>query len=301
MLDSGVEVTLPTPASPSPHPLPYKRKDALPLTTEKHMPHKDLFPSWSTKAVGLGTAAALTGLAAYDIMKASRRRVHFRKPVSSGSAVRTARRLGYQLGRANKRPQTELKCFDKGQTNQDFTTASNASVLNNVVQGSEVYQRVGRKIYMKSVRIRGYLQSLSSSGLDYGRIILLYDSQANAALPALADILQNSNAGAATYATTNMNINNRERFRVLRDLPISLSPVTNTGGVLTNFTIGDPIKQSYNIDLFVDLKGLESIYNATSGGTIADITSGSLLLFVISAAGTSQWTFSYTSRLRYYD
>lgn len=57
------------------------------------------------------------------------------------------------------------------------------------------------------------------------------------------------------------------------------------------------------VDWFIPLKGLETIYNNTNGGSIADITSGALLFYLVCDADitTGTWNMEYTSRLRFYD
>lgn len=214
---------------------------------------------------------------------------------------KTKRRGGYNVGRMNSKPKTELKAIDVASTALDFTQAGALITLNIPTVGAELYQRVGRKIYMQSVHIRGIVTLVATSLQDLGRMIIVYDSQPNATTFALADLLKDSNAAAASTANSEINLNNRQRFKILRDDQLLLSAGTFTAGVLTNFTIIDPIKNSYNIDMFIPLNGLETIYNATNGGTASDITSGALYLFNVSQSGTSKYSLLFHSRLRYYD
>lgn len=220
-----------------------------------------------------------------------------------GGGSRIARPVGsYAIRRQyGGQPKNELKAFDVAASNKNFIAAGTFALLNNMVAGSEVYNRVGRKTYMKSIRIRGVIYNILTNIQDTGRIILLYDEQPNGAQPVIADIVQDSNAGAATTIRSNPNLNNRERFQILRDHTIYFPSVTNTGGVLTNENYNDTEHASYNIDWFVPLKGKETMYNGVNGGTIADIVSGSLYLVVVIQTTDNAWTFSSSSRLRYYD
>lgn len=211
----------------------------------------------------------------------------------------------YQKGRElNKTPKSELKAFDIAEIASVFKlvgTPPTFNTLNAQINGAELYQRVGRKTYMKSLHIRGYISNIITTTQDMGRIIIYYDSQPNAAAPLITDLLQDSNAAAGTTAFSEINLINRQRFKILRDYQVLLPSVTNTAGVLTNLTIMDPIKESFNIDFFIKLKGLETIYNATNGGTVADITSGAIGMVCVCASNNSDWAFTWTSRLRYYD
>lgn len=209
---------------------------------------------------------------------------------------------GYQSGRMLKGiPPTELKAFDVASGALDFTTAGGLVALNVPVNGPELYQRIGRKIYMKSLHIRAVVTNVATSLQDVGRMIIVYDSQSNGSTFALSDLLKDSTAAAASTGNSEINLNNRERFKIIRDYQVLLPAVTNTAGVLSNFTILDPIKNSFDIDMFIPLKGLETIYNATNGGSASDITSGALYIFNVSQSTTSKWSLLYHSRLRYYD
>jgi len=198
-------------------------------------------------------------------------------------------------------PKSELKALDLAEQLTGFTLAGVFTTVNVPVNGAELYQRVGRKIYMKSLHIRGFLVNNSTGVQDYGRILVVYDSQPNGATPVLATLLQDSNAGAATTGLSNLNLANRARFKILRDYPVLLPSVTNTAGVLTNFQMTDQIKSSFNIDMFIKLKGLETEFNGTNGGTIADINSGSIFILTASTLANNGWEFEFQTRLRYYD
>lgn len=208
----------------------------------------------------------------------------------------------YQKGRElNKQPKMELKAFDIAANTQNFKIIAGATfqVLNAMVNGAEMYNRVGRKIYMKSLHIRGQVVSIAATPTtNFGRIIVFYDSQSNIANPTMAGLLQDSNVGAATSAYSEINLTNRQRFKILRDVQFIL-PLG--GGAATPTVIADTCKQSLNVDMFIPLKGLEAIYNGTNGGTIADITSGSIIITCTTDANTDTNAFTFTSRLRYYD
>lgn len=220
------------------------------------------------------------------------------KPPAKKKQMTVAR--GYQSGRSHPgAPKAELKVWDVS-INQAFSNAGVITVVNVMAIGSEIYNRVGRKVYMKSLRFSGYLTNTATSVQDYARFVVVYDSNPNGAAPALADIFQNMNGPAATTGFSHLNMNNRERFQIIRDKRFSLPAVTNTAGVLTNMTLQDPIKQSFQIDEFCDMKGLEITYNANATAGIADITAGAVYIVTFGNTGVT-WSLQGENRLRYYD
>lgn len=154
---------------------------------------------------------------------------------------------------------------------------------------------------MKSLHIRGWLQPQASGFEDIARIIVYYDSQSNGAAPTIQTLLQDSNVGAATSYNSEINLTNRQRFKILRDTMIHTPAYTNTAGVLTN--MAPRVTEGGNViyNEFIKLKGLETIFNATNGGTIADITSGAIGIVAFCAVNNNSWYFSFGTRLRYYD
>lgn len=210
----------------------------------------------------------------------------------------------YQLGRQMPvTPKAELKAFDLSSTTNNFTTGGvNVPALNAAVNGAELYQRVGRKCYGKSIRLRGLISNIATAVQDVLRIIIYFDSQPNAAAPAsLAALLQDSNAAGTTNALSEINLTNRQRFQILRDKSMATPSVTNTAGVLTNAFYPETEGGFFAIDHFIKIKGLESVYNGTNGGTIADITSGAIGFYLVSLNNNNSWSLTWTSRYRFYD
>jgi len=207
--------------------------------------------------------------------------------------------------RSNRRMPTggplSLKAFDVGFSNSNFTVAGTFTPLNALIVGPEMYQRIGRRISMRSVSIKGYVNFGATSIQDAARIVIVYDEQPNAALPVLADVFQNSNAGLATSSLSFPNLNNRDRFRVLKDYKVLIPSLTDVAGVLTNEVIPDPIRNSFNVDWDIPLGGLDTTYNAVNGGTVADITTGSLLILTFDGNNAGTASFAFSSRLRYLD
>jgi len=206
-----------------------------------------------------------------------------------------------RMARATFAPPLDVKAFDLAYTNSFFTTAGTFTTLNVPVNGSEQYQRVGRRIFLRSLQIKGVMNFAATSVQDVCRIMVVYDHQPNAALPVLADLIQNSNAGLATQVLSYPNLNNRDRFTILKDYKIMLPPFTNTAGVITNEVIPDPIRNSMNIDWDIRLGRRETTFNAVNGGTIADVTTGSIFMVTFDGNNAGTVALSFQSRLRYVD
>lgn len=209
----------------------------------------------------------------------------------------------------------EIKSLDTiapnaGVTQAGFTCNATASlvVLNPVTIGSSMWNRVGRKISLKSIRIRGQFLQTGHNDMQsgqYARLTLIYDKQPNGALPSISDVFQDQVNSAsdshATYPNSGVNLNNRDRFEVIADEQWYLSggnQSTSTAGVMT------ATAKSMEINLFRKLKGRETHFKADSSpGVIGDLATGSLVLITQGdiASGDEPWQMNLACRLRYSD
>ena len=165
----------------------------------------------------------------------------------------------------------------------DWTTPGATFLLNGLVPGSLANQRIGRKISIKSLYVRATVQ-LASTSVRGGniRMIIFYDKQANATAPAVTELLVDD-----SFWSPN-NLSTRDRFVVLCD------HVFDHIGTQDKFSDSAVIYKKLN---------LETMFNAGTAGTIADITSGSIyIMFAQSGTiGTANPTASWYSRIRYTD
>lgn len=197
--------------------------------------------------------------------------------------------------------------FPTTQTNFQLATAPpTATSLCFPVQGAAAFNRIGQKILLKSIRLRGNVKNILTGVQGFGRIMVVYDRQSNAALPNWADLIsaQTSAGATSTSAYDGMNMANRERFIMLVDEQFNFPSVTNTAGVLTNTAFPQEKDPSmFNFDRFVPLKDMEMHFNNTNGGTFADIQTGSLSLFVAidSNSTAASWQLNWTARTRFDD
>jgi len=134
------------------------------------------------------------------------------------------------------------------------------TLLNGVAQGDDFDSREGRQITVKSVQVRGYFDKLvyTDQAAAHCRMLIIMDQQTNGAAPTMADILQD-----ADEPLSFMNLNNRERFKVLADVHTVLGAQNATGGFALT-TQGD--------NAWFDIYKRVS-FNTTFGGTAATVAS----------------------------
>jgi len=225
-----------------------------------------------------------------------------RKQAAASAAVKRARatiissrrllappRTGGFFGLYTQRGREELKTIDSGTITQSpVAVAGNLVLLNGVATGTDYTNRIGRKIIMKSILMRFWLLPVGTTESlgDYVRVMLVYDKQSNSAAPTVADILN-----TATYLEPN-NLNNRDRFVILKDKSVTFNPANWAAGAVTT---GDPQTKQLK---FYKRCHTETIFSGT-GATVGSIQSGSLYLLMISS--TAESVIAWNSRVRFFD
>lgn len=214
------------------------------------------------------------------------------KVLKSGRAMRAPAATRGFYGLYTQAGRSELKYTDVSAINQAMITAGSVQLLQNVPAGTDVNERVGRKITNKSIlfRIQAYTEYTALSGAAV-RVMLVYDSQTNSAGVNVTDILQ------FAQPLSPMNLNNRDRFKVLKDWYFGTDAIVYSGGPpatsITSGTGGTYTKKTYR------RLNHDTIFSAT-GNTIGSISTGAILLLLISdVAGAIG--YSYYSRIRYSD
>lgn len=199
---------------------------------------------------------------------------------------------------------SEIKCVDIPDSTYGFTRPAGGGsifLVNPIQAGTGFFNRVGSRVEMKSLHIRGFLYFASTSIQDQARMIIIYDRQPTGALPAISAILQNRDqAGAATSpGSAEINLDNRDRFLIIRDHQVSIPSCTVAAGVLTN---GPQWVDSPQVNLFIKLKGLTTHFNSTANPlTITNVATGALYCLFISDTQDSTFGFNGNFRLRYND
>jgi len=195
----------------------------------------------------------------------------------------------------------ERKVNDIAAATYQVNTGGSFTLLCNPQLGTDMNNRVGRKILIKSAYIRGFLSTepagsaaVNSVGVQQARFILFCDMQPNANAPAVTDLL------VAATPISHLNLNNRDRFKVYSDKMFTFGPYFRD--TTATQSVAAAAQQAYTFKKFKRLN-LETVFNATNGGTIGDITSGALYMFWIGSvgAGTTDVNAILTTRVRYLD
>jgi len=191
-----------------------------------------------------------------------------------------------------------------------FNTTGNVVCVNLIQVGSSMFNRIGRKVEMRSIRLTGKVNTAAVTRAtlspDHARIMIIYDRQTNGANPAITDFLQDTDQAGTntTDSFSGLNMNNRERFVTILDKKFILPQATATAGVLTNVFPND-INIPVRVDEFRKLRGLTTHFRADSNpAVIGDIATGGLFIISLSeeqASGTELFNFEWNVRLKYVD
>jgi len=251
---------------------------------------------------------SLAQIAYYPKFEAAKRRRIASRARASAQPVRAYQKSMVPLAsrgyRFNRR---ELKEQTTGATSYQVNTTGSFTLLACPVPGTDMDDRIGRKVLLKSFYIRGYVATEwadTSCAVDANlsvqaqqcRMIVFFDLQPNGSAPAVTDLL----TGASSVAM--LNLNNRDRFKVLVDKQFVLGPVgIDVDANTVNAVAVAP--QIVGIKKYKDINQ-EMIFNAGSAGNIADVNSGALYMFWIGdqTAGTStDARATLTTRVRFAD
>lgn len=156
-------------------------------------------------------------------------------------------------------------------------------LISNVSEGPAFYQRIGRKIKSKSIRIHGYLSSsyqlLTSSTIQLEsivRIAVVYDNTPELALPAYGDIFSTTNSSGVETAHFQSlpAFDQMGRFRILRDKQYV---IPNRPSTFKDIVFNPVVP----VDMYVPLNVKETEFKGTSDPMVVDnIVTGALYVFV---------------------
>lgn len=209
---------------------------------------------------------------------------------------------------ASTRRGAEKKFLDIPFTTTVISTTGAFQAVNIIQEGSSFYNRVGRRIHMKSLHLTGTLTSTGQGAgvYEYLRVMVVYDRQPNGAYPAIADLLSDyDNTGAVTSTSyAGVNPNNADRFLVLRDIRVGI-PLNTIGAAQDTTPVDNTSGQRVTpLNEFIKLSDLETHYKASSNpAVVGDQASGSLFVFFYGnvAAANAAYQMTWKSRLRFTD
>lgn len=208
---------------------------------------------------------------------------------------------------------TAMKSVDAPDQTIVLNTTASPNVLVVPETGGGFFNRLGNRTRGVSLQIRGTVAPTFSNAATLAqgrvRIVIYYDRQSNAANPTISDILADTDNGGSTNTDVQsmVNISNRDRFVILRDRYIVTPEIGVNGGAspLVGAVFTDPngCGKTFKYEEFIKLKGLESCYNSSLGGGIANISAGAfgILAFSDDASGDEAWQFLYSVRFKFLD
>lgn len=186
----------------------------------------------------------------------------------------------------------EFKSIDENVAGINIDTTGALTLLNGCARGSDIDEREGREIMMKSIQMRGLINCNANAVNDqWARILIVYDRQTNGTVPTPADILNPASIPGMR------NLENRKRFKILMDKTYTLN--TNYTGAATVY---DATNNHHFIEYYRKLEHPVT-FNSGSAGTVADISTGSLYMLTLGSvvAGTAACAISMCSRVRFQD
>jgi len=206
------------------------------------------------------------------------------------------------------RSRVEVKGVDALLTQASLLNTTNTNggiqVMTLVAPGSGSFNRIGRKIQLKSLRLKGWItvpQGPSTTELQEGtniRMIVVLDKQPSGSLPTFQDIFGYTDQ-AGTEASTmfaQVRYDNTERFVVLKDKTMDCNP--QTSGTLA----GTSSQFELSFDEFIPLKGITTVFSGQSATcTIADLSSNAVYVIWRSTNALGAVNTASVSRLRYVD
>lgn len=210
---------------------------------------------------------------------------------------------------------SESKYFDSGQfiavpegtawtgTEVDPTTLNTLCVP---TEGSDINNRIGRKIQVYKLSLRGLVQSTAEAdeadvlGTPAIRIVLFQDKQTNGVQAQGEELMQAPyTPDVGVTFTTFQNTANFGRFRMLKDIilrPRIVTAVTDGASTSSQNTSDISFKITVKFKKPVIIK-----FNATNGGTIGDIVDNSFHLLAQKSNANFAHTLKYTCRTYYKD
>jgi len=196
--------------------------------------------------------------------------------------------------------------FDPG-TTIDLGAAAVANPLCLIAPtvGAGLNQRVGRKITVRKIKIHGTVAvpaQAAQAGGDAAskiRIALVQDLQTNAAQMTGANLYNNATEAATTIGSF-QNPNNFGRFRVLKDKMFQIGNLNLAGSPTTADVIQNGTKVNFKFAVNFK-KPVEVHFNATNGGTVADIVDSSFHIVAGCDSTAVAPTLAYYSRVCYKD
>lgn len=186
----------------------------------------------------------------------------------------------------------ERKAVDSSSTmnfDSNSAVANCMQLLNTIATGSASNQRIGKRVTLRAVMVRGRVAAQSATIYEKCVLMLVYIKTPNqaATLPAVNEILVSQSSNALT------NRDNASKFRILRRWEWIV-----TG----NSTAPATGQEQHAVEEYVRLPNLPSLWtNASTAGTIGEFVEGALILLSVGInANGATTTPAFTGNQRVY-
>jgi len=194
-------------------------------------------------------------------------------------------------------------CLPLGRVDLGSAAVANPLGLFAPTVGAGLNQRIGRKVKVLKIKVQGRISCAAQAGIAAGdpvgaiRLVLVMDQQTNAA-QMTGQQLFNPAATATGALVAFQNPNNFGRFRVLKEKRFMLQNPNMAGSP----TAADVIQAGigFNFKFNVNFKNpVEVHFNATNGGTVADIVDNSFHILCSADSIALAPFIAYYSRVCY--
>lgn len=210
----------------------------------------------------------------------------------------------------------ETKFFDSAMGGRSLVAPTDSSggeqdptsldCLNCPAQGDGEQNRDGRQISMKNLTIKGLVRIAAQANQTAGdvtphvMIALVLDKQTNGAQLASEDVFANPSSSALLAPSAFLNLENRQRFQVLKT--VHIAPEQFAGSITPAFD-GTNLEQPgahAPFTMFVDLKGMRvNFLTGQTTSVVAAIADRSLHLVAYTSSTSAVPQLAYNSRLRF--
>lgn len=255
-----------------------------------------------------------------------RRRMTAAERLAARQVRDAARRQGYKRSFVPRTmgpfAQTERKYYDSFKAltalnetlGAGWTTAGQDPATKDCLfaptEGSDINNRVGRKVAVHKISIRGIFRTtLSSDSVDIVtqpavRMILFIDQQSNGVQVTPNELMTTPATDTLeNIFSAHQSINSFGRFRVLKDkcyrMPVSTAANDNANGA--NSTISQSAPDVHWKIKHVFRKPLIVKFNNTNGGTIGDIVDNSFHICALPSGSSGAHSIAYECRTYFTD
>ncbi len=243
-----------------------------------------------------------------------------RKLYANYAATKTLRRAGYTTIPRSMGVYAagEMKYFDTERTSSAVvSSATNAGTqaVPNVgtpntlcvpVVGSAINQRIGRKVNVHRIVIKGAInvppQTAQSAAdvIPVIRLSLVQDMQTNSAQATGTDWLQSVVSASSTQAIQGFqSLNNLGRFKVIKDKIINLqNPNMANDAAATGNIVQAALLRQFKF-VFKPKTPVSVSFNSTNGGTISDVVDNSWSVYANCSSTAMTPAIYYVARCYY--